>query len=89
MTTPITMIGIAGPITEPDRFEEGFWAGRKDQRRALVPLVEAIQDALLMFKDIEAARRLPPFAQAHIQYIAMGKQLERLLDLSGLKETEQ
>ena len=88
MTHPITMIGIAKPF-EPDRFEEGFWAGRKDQRRTLAPLVEAITDALLMFKDIEAARQLPPFAHQHAQYVAMGKHLEAMLDISGLKETEQ
>ena len=82
---PITMIAIAKPA-EPDRFEEGFWAGRADQRRALVPLVEAITDALLMFKDIEKARNLHPMANATGQYVAMGKQLEALLELSGLKE---
>jgi hypothetical protein len=37
-----------------------------------------------MFEDIANARQLPPTAQAVQQYVAMGKQLRRLLDLSGL-----
>jgi len=68
-----------------EMFTDGFEAGRRDARRELKPLVEAVWDAVLMFEDIRKARELPPMAQATAQYIAMGNQLRRLLDLSGLK----
>lgn len=67
-------------------WDEAFDEGHRAARRELAPLVGAINDALLMFKDIERARQLPPEAFAQRQYVAMGQQqLERLLDLSGLR----
>ena len=69
-----------------DMFNEGWEKGRRDTMRQLAPLTEAILDALVMFKDIEKARNLPSYPDVLGQYVAMGKQLERLLDLSGLKE---
>lgn len=67
-----------------DMYDEGFKDGERAARRELKPLAEAIADAVLMFQDIERARALPPTAQALQQYVAMGKQLQRLLQLSGL-----
>jgi hypothetical protein len=67
-----------------DAYEEAFEAGRRDRSRELAPLAEAVTDALLMFKDIEKARELPAFADVQRQYVAMGRQLERLLAMSGL-----
>ena len=42
-------------------------------------LLTAIRDAIFMFKDIEKARQLPPFANVQQQYVAAGRELERLL----------
>jgi len=42
-------------------------------------LIEAIHDAIFMFKDIEKARELPPYANVQAQYVALGKKLEKLL----------
>lgn len=67
------------------QWNRAFAAGKEEARRELAPLVEAINDAIFMLQDIEKARELPPTAFAHQQYIAMGKQLERLLELSGLE----
>ena len=71
-----------------DMFEEDFDAGKREALRELQPLVDAISDAIFMFNDIAKARQLPPTAQAQNQYVAMGKQLERLLTLSGLKRSD-
>ena len=67
-------------------YDDGFDDGRKAARRELKPLVEAINDAVFMFEDIKKARELPAFGNAQAQYVAMGNQLRRLLDLSGLKD---
>lgn len=67
-------------------YDEAFDAGRRQARRELKPLVEAISDAVFMFEDIKKARELPAFGNAQAQYVAMGNQLRRLLDLSGLKD---
>lgn len=40
-------------------------------------LDEAIKDAIFMFKDIEKARELPPFAHVQAQYVATGRNLEK------------
>ena len=88
MTTPITMIGIAGPLDEPEGANEadelqGRLLGRpQGTERELKPLLEATHDAMLMLKDIKKARELPPFAQA--QCVALGERLEKLLDDNGL-----
>ena len=66
------------------QWTDGFEAGERDARRKLKPLVEAINDTIFMFKDIEKARELPPFADVQKQYVAMGHQLERLLQISEL-----
>jgi hypothetical protein len=66
-------------------YDAGRKAGRDELRRDLQPLVTAVQDTLLMFEDIRRARQLPPYGNVVEQYIAMGKQLRRLLDASGLK----
>lgn len=42
-------------------------------------LIEAINDAIFMFKDIEKARQLPPYAEVQHQYIALGHRLEKLM----------
>jgi hypothetical protein len=42
-------------------------------------LTEVIRDAIFMFKDIEKARELPPYADVQKQYVAMGRLLEALL----------
>jgi hypothetical protein len=70
------------------QWNRAFAAGKEEARLELAPLVEAIKDTIFMLKDIENARQLPAFAQVQQQYIAMGKQLERLLELSGLEEDE-
>lgn len=64
----------------------GLKDGRRNAREELAPLVEAIMDTLLMFEDINKARQLPAYGNVVAQYIAMGKQLRRLLDASGLKQ---
>jgi hypothetical protein len=71
-----------------DLYNDGFDAGRRDARRELKPFAEAVRDAVYMFEQIAAARQLPATAQATQQYVAMGKQLRRLLDLSGLDPVE-
>jgi hypothetical protein len=68
-----------------DAYEQHWDASRRAARQELKPLVEAVWDAVLMFEDIRKARELPATAQAVQQYVAMGNQLRRLLDLSGLK----
>ena len=70
------------------QWQNGFNAGTIQARAELAPLVEAVRDAIIMFKDIEKARELPPTAQVQQQYIAMGKQLERLLVMSALEDDE-
>ena len=67
-----------------DMYDEAFDAGKRRRDRELAPLIEAIQDAAFMFKDIEKARELPAYAEVQKQYVAMGKQLERLLKAFGL-----
>jgi len=66
-------------------YDEEFEAGKRAAARELQPLVDAITDAIFMFNDIAKARQLPATAQAVQQYVAMGKQLERCLKLSGLR----
>lgn len=68
-----------------DQYDEAFEAGQRAALRELEPLVEAITDAVFMFKDIEKARQLPAFGNVIGQYIAMGNQLERCLKLSPLR----
>jgi hypothetical protein len=67
-------------------YEDGCDDGRKHARRELKPLIEAVQDAIFMFEDIAKARELPAYGNVVAQYVAMGNQLRRLLDLSGLKD---
>lgn len=71
-----------------DMYNTGFDDGVKTARGELAPLVDAIRDVIFMLKDIEKARELPPFAQAQQQYIAMGKQLDRLLTVFKLEGTK-
>ena len=66
-------------------YEQEHEAARRAAHRELQPLVDAITDAIFMFNDIAKARQLPATAQAVQQYVAMGKQLERCLKLSGLR----
>jgi hypothetical protein len=66
------------------QYEEAFEDGRRCARKELAPLANGVRDALFMFKDIEKARQLPATAQAVQQYVAMGRQLERLLALANL-----
>jgi hypothetical protein len=68
-----------------DLYDDAYDAGARAALKKLAPLADAIHDTILMFEDIANARQLPPTAQAVQQYVAMGKQLRRLLDLSGLK----
>ena len=49
------------------------------------PLVQAIRDAIFMFEDIEKARQLPAYGNVVAQYVAMGKELRRQLEQSGLE----
>jgi hypothetical protein len=72
-----------------DMYNEGYDDGAKTARGELAPLVDAIRDVIFMFKDIEKARELPAFGNVVQQYIAMGKQLERLLELSKLEGTRR
>jgi hypothetical protein len=65
--------------------EQGRETGRREARAELKPLIEAVVDTLLMFEDIKKARELPPFANVANQYIAMGNQLRRLLETTGLR----
>jgi hypothetical protein len=67
-----------------EMYTDGYDAGHRAAIKGLAPLAAAVRDALLMFKDIEKARQLPATAQAIQQYVAMGRQLERLLALSEL-----
>jgi hypothetical protein len=69
-----------------DQYDEAYDAGHRAARRELAPLVEAVLDALLMFEDIKKARELPAYGNVQAQYIAMGNQLRRLLDISGLRD---
>lgn len=71
-----------------DMYNTGFDDGVRTTRGELAPLVDAIKDTIFMLKDIEKSRELPPFAQAQQQYIAMGKQLERLLSVFKLEGTK-
>lgn len=80
---------MKGIQTMADMYNEGFDDGRKTARGELAPLVDAIRDAIFMFKDLEKARELPAYGNVIQQYIAMGKQLERLLLVSGLEGTTQ
>lgn len=68
-----------------DMFEEGYDCGYNEARKELLPLVEAITDAITMFEDIERNRKLPDFQATLGQYVSMGNQLRRLLDLSNLR----
>jgi hypothetical protein len=68
-------------------YNTGFDDGVKTARGELAPLVDAIKDTIFMLKDIEKARELPAYGQVHQQYIAMGKQLERLLSVFKLEGT--
>ena len=68
-------------------YDDGWDAGQRTLLRELTPLADAIRDAIFMFKDIAKARQLPSTGQAVNQYVAMGKQLERVLSLSKLKPT--
>lgn len=70
-----------------DMYNTGFDDGVKTARGELAPLVDAIKEAIFMFKDIEKARELPGMAQAQQQYIAMGRQLDRLLTVFKLEGT--
>ena len=67
-----------------DEYNEAFEAGKREAARELQPLVDAISDAIFMFNDIQKARQLPATAQAVQQYLAMGRELDRCLKLSGL-----
>ena len=67
-----------------DMYTEGWDAGHLAALRELAPLGDAIRDAIFMFKDIEKARQLPATAQAIQQYVAMGRQLERVFALSKI-----
>jgi hypothetical protein len=69
-----------------DAYEEHWHDSRRAARKELKPLIEAVWDAVLMFEDIKKARELPATAQAVQQYVAMGNQLRRLLDITGLKD---
>ena len=69
-----------------DLYTDGYDAGRREARKELAPLVEAVLDTLLMFEDINKARQLPGYGNVVAQYIATGKQLRKLLDDSGLRE---
>jgi hypothetical protein len=40
---------------------------------------ELLVDAMVMLKEIEKARELPPFAQAQQQYVALGREIEAYL----------
>ena len=71
-------------MSTQEMYSDGWDAGKRAAITQLAPLAEAVRDALLMFKDIEKARQLPATAQAIQQYVAMGRQLERLLALSEL-----
>jgi len=66
-------------------YDEEWDASRRAARRELKPLIEAVVDALLMFEDIEKARQLPAYGNVVAQYVAMGKQLRRVLDATGLR----
>jgi len=72
-------------MSHQDDYAEAYDAGKRAAAKELQPLVDAISDAIFMFNDIAKARQLPATAQAVQQYNAMGKQLARLLALSGLK----
>jgi hypothetical protein len=60
-------------------YDCGYVDGSNAARKQMEPLVEAVRDAAYMFKTIEDARKLPPTADTQQQYVAMGRQLERLL----------
>lgn len=62
-----------------DDHNAAFEAGKLAAAAELQPLVDAISDAIFMFNDIAKARQLPATAQAVQQYVATGKQLEKLL----------
>jgi len=66
-------------------YDEEWDAARRAARRELKPLIEAVVDALLMFEDIEKARELPAYGNVVAQYVAMGKQLRRVLDATGIR----
>lgn len=70
-----------------DMYNTGFDDGVKTARGELAPLVDAIRDAIFMFKDLEKAHELPAYGNVIQQYIATGKQLERLLTMSKLEGT--
>jgi hypothetical protein len=80
---------IALATAAAEAFENGWRAGHHHARAEMAPLVEAIMDTLLMFEDIDKARQLPAYGNVAAQYIAMGKQLRRLLDASGLKQEHE
>lgn len=42
-------------------------------------LREAINDAIVMFKDIKRAHNLPAYANVQAQYVALGERLEKLM----------
>jgi hypothetical protein len=62
-----------------DIYNEAYDAGKCAAAQELQPLVDAISDAIFMFNDIAKARQLPATAQAVQQYVATGRQLQRLL----------
>jgi hypothetical protein len=71
-----------------DHFTDGYDAGVKAERKAncerAAPLLEAVNDAVIMFENIERNREMPPFAQTQQQYVALGKELRRLMVLYKL-----
>lgn len=73
---------------ETEQYMAGYKAGKRDARQDLQLLVQAVEDTIFMFSDIEKARQLPPFAQAWQQYVAMGRVLRCALAQSGLKQEE-
>jgi hypothetical protein len=70
-----------------DDYNDGYDCGKRAAIRELQPLVDAITDAIFMFNEVSkfgAPKRDERFLRE--QFLAMGKQLDRCLRLSGIKQ---